>query len=141
VAAAPAGIIAGFARTAPIGATARQPLVAKATICSAEALQDSNRCETLPASGAQRGLPRGRPQYREAAMTQTAPKPITSLRYARRHAAKGSRFLGMIRTTDPKDIAILYLVTSFAFFMAGGAMAMLIRAELARPGLLGLSQS
>jgi cytochrome c oxidase subunit I len=47
-------------------------------------------------------------------MTQTAPKPITSLRYARRHAAKGSRFLGMIRTTDPKDIAILYLVTSFA---------------------------
>jgi heme/copper-type cytochrome/quinol oxidase subunit 1 len=60
-------------------------------------------------------------------MTQTAPKPITSLRYARRHAAKGSRFLGMIRTTDPKDIAILYLVTSFAFFMVGGAMAMLIR--------------
>ena len=72
-------------------------------------------------------------------MTQTAPKPITSLRYPRRHAAKGSRFLGMIRTTDPKDIAILYLVTSFGFFMAGGAMAMLIRAELARPGLQFLS--
>jgi cytochrome c oxidase subunit 1 len=42
--------------------------------------------------------------------------------------------LHMLRTTDPKDIAVLYLTTSFSFFMAGGVMAMLIRAELARPG-------
>ena len=45
----------------------------------------------------------------------------------------------MLRTTDPKDIAILYLVTSFGFFMVGGLMAMLMRAELARPGLQFLS--
>jgi cytochrome c oxidase subunit 1 len=45
----------------------------------------------------------------------------------------------MIGTTDPKDIAILYLVTSFGFFMVGGLMAMLMRAELAEPGLQFLS--
>src|SRR5699024_9675669 len=37
-------------------------------------------------------------------------------------------------------IGVLYLITSFAFFMAGGAMAMLIRGELAYPGLQFLSQ-
>jgi cytochrome c oxidase subunit 1 len=37
-------------------------------------------------------------------------------------------------TTDPKDIAILYLVTSFAFFLIGGTMALLIRGESALPG-------
>jgi cytochrome c oxidase subunit 1 len=45
----------------------------------------------------------------------------------------------MLRTTDPKDIAILYLVTSFGFFLAGGAMALLIRGELAVPGMQFLS--
>src|SRR4051812_25913880 len=40
-------------------------------------------------------------------------------------AARGSRLLRMLRTTDPKDIGILYLVTSFGFFLAGGAMALL----------------
>ena len=42
--------------------------------------------------------------------------------------------LRYLRTTDPKDIGILYLVTAFAFFMVGSAMAMLMRAELAQPG-------
>src|SRR5689334_25242300 len=45
----------------------------------------------------------------------------------------------MLRTTDPKDIAILYLVTAFGFFLVGGAMALLIRGELAVPGLQFLS--
>src|SRR5688572_29892393 len=45
----------------------------------------------------------------------------------------------MLATTDPKDIAILYLVTSFVFFMAGGAMALLMRGELAAPGQQFLS--
>ncbi|MFE0020138.1 cytochrome c oxidase subunit I [Amycolatopsis sp. NPDC059021] len=48
--------------------------------------------------------------------------------------------LSLARTTDPKVIGQLYLVTSFAFFMAGGAMALLMRGELARPGLQFLSQ-
>nr|WP_210037160.1 cytochrome c oxidase subunit I [Pseudonocardia parietis] len=45
----------------------------------------------------------------------------------------------MLRTTDPKDIGLLYLVTAFGFFLVGGAMALLIRAELARPELQFLS--
>jgi hypothetical protein len=67
-------------------------------------------------------------------MTQTAPKPITSLRYARRHATEGSRFLGMIRTTDPKDIAILYLVTSFAPGAAAPGRSPHSRTKGVRPG-------
>ncbi|MCW8097879.1 cbb3-type cytochrome c oxidase subunit I, partial [Streptomyces tauricus] len=39
-----------------------------------------------------------------------------------------------LTTTDHKTIGTLYLVTSFAFFCVGGVMALLMRAELARPG-------
>ncbi|MER7007546.1 cytochrome c oxidase subunit I [Dactylosporangium sp. NPDC000555] len=45
----------------------------------------------------------------------------------------------MLRTTDAKDVGVLYLVTSFVFFIIGGVLAMLMRAELARPGLQFLS--
>ena len=72
-------------------------------------------------------------------MTAVAPKPITSRPYPARRAAKGSMFVKMMHTTDPKDIAILYLVTTFVFFMVGGAMALLIRGELAVPGQQFLS--
>ncbi|MEU6646039.1 cytochrome c oxidase subunit I [Saccharomonospora sp. NPDC046836] len=57
-----------------------------------------------------------------------------------RIAPKGSYLLRLFCTTDHKQIGIMYLVTSFAFFMVGGAMAMFIRTELARPGLQFLSQ-
>ncbi|MDN5917140.1 MAG: cbb3-type cytochrome c oxidase subunit I, partial [Pseudonocardia sp.] len=67
------------------------------------------------------------------------PTPISPRPYPARRSGKGSTLLKMLRTTDPKDIAILYLVTTFAFFMAGGAMAMLMRAELARPEMQFLS--
>ncbi len=40
-----------------------------------------------------------------------------------------------LTTTDHKKIGHLYLITSFAFFLVGGLLAMVIRAELARPGL------
>src|SRR5829696_1847536 len=72
-------------------------------------------------------------------MTAVAPKPITSRPYPARRTVKGSTLLRMLRTTDPKDIAILYLVASFAFFMVGGAMALLMRGELAVPGQQFLS--
>jgi cytochrome c oxidase subunit 1 len=72
-------------------------------------------------------------------MTRTAPRPQTQPEYRAHHALLGSRLVHMLRTTDPKDIAILYLVTAFAFFLAGGLMALLIRAELAAPGLQFLS--
>jgi cytochrome c oxidase subunit 1 len=72
-------------------------------------------------------------------VTAVAPQPITSRPYPARVAPKGSVFLKMLRTTDPKDIAILYLVASFGFFLAGGLMALLMRAELAVPGQQFLS--
>ncbi|MBA3691646.1 MAG: cbb3-type cytochrome c oxidase subunit I, partial [Actinobacteria bacterium] len=37
--------------------------------------------------------------------------------------------------TDHKVIGIQYLVTTIVFFLAGGLMAMIMRAELARPGM------
>jgi cytochrome c oxidase subunit 1 len=38
-------------------------------------------------------------------------------------------------TTNHKDIGSLYLWFSFAMFLIGGAMAMVIRAELFQPGM------
>ena len=67
------------------------------------------------------------------------PEPVSSRLYAPRRAVKGSTLLRMLHTTDPKDIGILYLVTSFGFFLAGGAMALLMRGELAVPGQQFLS--
>ena len=51
----------------------------------------------------------------------------------------GNRLARLLRTTDAKQIGILYLVSAFGFFLAAGVMAMLMRAELARPGLQFLS--
>ncbi|WP_007026600.1 aa3-type cytochrome oxidase subunit I [Saccharomonospora iraqiensis] len=73
-------------------------------------------------------------------MTAVAPQPIATRPYPARESVKGSFLLRLFRTTDHKQIGIMYLVTSFAFFMVGGAMAMLIRTELAQPGQQFLSQ-
>ena len=40
------------------------------------------------------------------------------------------RVTGWLTTTDHKRIGILYIVTAFGFFLAGGVMAMLIRTQL-----------
>ncbi|MCU1357676.1 MAG: cytochrome c oxidase subunit [Acidimicrobiales bacterium] len=42
--------------------------------------------------------------------------------------------LGFLTTTDHKRIGIAYMVTAYAFFLVGGALAELIRAELWAPG-------
>jgi cytochrome c oxidase subunit 1 len=52
---------------------------------------------------------------------------------------KGSALLRLFRTTDHKQIGVMYLVTTFGFFMVGGVMALLMRAELGLPGLQFLS--
>ena len=74
-------------------------------------------------------------------MTASAPRPepVTIHPYPVRRVLKGSTFLRMLRTTDPKDIGILYLVTCIGFFLIGGAMALLMRGELAVPGQQFLS--
>ncbi len=53
----------------------------------------------------------------------------------RRSPGPGAKIVKVLTTTDHKTIGLLYLVTSFWFFMAAGAMAMIIRAELAQPGV------
>jgi cytochrome c oxidase subunit 1 len=66
-------------------------------------------------------------------------EPVAIAQAPGRHAPKGTVLLRLIRTTDHKQIGVLYLVTSFGFFMAGGVMALLMRTELGWPGLQFLS--
>jgi len=54
---------------------------------------------------------------------------------ARPRLAKGQTFVKWVTTTDHKVIGNLYFITSFVFFLLGGLMALLIRAELMAPGL------
>ncbi|MEH0843827.1 cytochrome c oxidase subunit I [Micromonospora sp. CPCC 205711] len=56
-----------------------------------------------------------------------------------RSALPGNHLIKLLATTDHKLIGLLYLSTSFLFFVVAGIEAMLIRAELARPGLQILS--
>src|SRR3954465_2351618 len=72
-------------------------------------------------------------------MTVIAPQPIVSRPSPVPVPRRGSRLLNLLRTTDHKDIGRMYLFTSFLFFFAGGIMALLMRAELARPGMQFLS--
>ena len=51
----------------------------------------------------------------------------------------GAKVIKVLTTTDHKTIGVLYLCTSFVFFVIAGGMAELMRAELARPGLQLLS--
>ncbi|GAA2913957.1 cytochrome c oxidase subunit I [Streptosporangium fragile] len=48
---------------------------------------------------------------------------------------KGSVIVKWMTSTDHKIIGHLYLITSFVFFLIGGVMALIMRAELAQPGL------
>ncbi|MBT2275367.1 aa3-type cytochrome oxidase subunit I [Rhodococcus qingshengii] len=73
-------------------------------------------------------------------MTATPVRLIESERpYPQRRRRRGETLLGMLGTTDPKKLGLMYLFTAFGFFMIGGLMALLMRAELAVPGLQFLS--
>ena len=48
---------------------------------------------------------------------------------------KGNVIVEYLTTTDHKKIGYLYLVTSFIYFLIGGVLALIIRAQLAAPGL------
>jgi cytochrome c oxidase subunit I len=47
----------------------------------------------------------------------------------------GQQLVRIMTTTDHKLIGKLYLVTSFCWFLVGGLMAMVMRSELAYPGM------
>ncbi|WP_242902180.1 aa3-type cytochrome oxidase subunit I [Actinomadura terrae] len=59
----------------------------------------------------------------------------TSVAEALERHRKGTRFSDVLATTDHKVVGYLYLATSFTLFLIAGLMAMVMRAELARPGL------
>jgi cytochrome c oxidase subunit I len=52
-----------------------------------------------------------------------------------RRATLGRTVVKWVTSTDHKVIGNLYFITSFAWFLIGGVLAMLIRAELFEPGL------
>jgi cytochrome c oxidase subunit 1 len=74
-------------------------------------------------------------------MSQTHPgpaKPVQADHSPR--VSTGERVRDWLTTTDHKKIGNLYLVTSFCFFLVAGLMAMVMRAELARPGMQIVNQ-
>ncbi|GGO76587.1 aa3-type cytochrome oxidase subunit I [Nonomuraea cavernae] len=58
----------------------------------------------------------------------------TSIEQVRRRRT-GTVIASWLSTTDHKVIGYLYLITSFVFFLVAGVMAMVIRGELAQPGM------
>ncbi|MEU4203043.1 cytochrome c oxidase subunit I [Streptomyces sp. NPDC039022] len=59
---------------------------------------------------------------------EASPGPVRARR-------PGAVVVDWLTTTDHKKIGHLYLITAFGFFLVGGLLALLMRAELARPGL------
>src|SRR5215471_172245 len=59
--------------------------------------------------------------------------PLPRTRYATSRWDKNKGVLGWLTTVDHKKIAIMYLFTTFFFFIVGGIMALLVRVQLAEP--------
>ncbi|HET7280570.1 MAG TPA: cytochrome c oxidase subunit I [Dermatophilaceae bacterium] len=68
-------------------------------------------------------------------MSATTERTILVPVASKRRISKGATVVRWITTTDHKVIGNLYFISSFLFFMLGGLMALLIRAELFEPGL------
>ncbi|MBA5222686.1 aa3-type cytochrome oxidase subunit I [Streptomyces griseoaurantiacus] len=66
-------------------------------------------------------------------------EPVTGIAPVPPGRNRGRVIVSWVTTTDHKKIGHLYLITSFAFFLVGGILALAVRAELARPGLQILS--
>jgi cytochrome c oxidase subunit 1 len=64
--------------------------------------------------------------------TATATAPTSGLVQRK---SKGRILVDWLTTTDHKKIGYLYLVTSFLYFIIGGIMALIIRAQLTFPGV------
>ena len=77
-------------------------------------------------------------------MTTFATRPEPGLEMTNRApslvpTSKGRSIRKFLTTTDHKTIGHMYLVTSFAWFLIGGILALFMRAELTRPGLQFMS--
>jgi cytochrome c oxidase subunit 1 len=56
------------------------------------------------------------------------------------HASRRSGIVDWLTTTDHKKVGILYIVTALIFFVLSGIIAVIMRSELARPGLQFVSE-
>src|SRR3954466_153254 len=65
----------------------------------------------------------------------TATTPSTAAVVGRPRRELGRSIVKVLTSTDHKVIGNLYLCTSFAWFLVGGVMALLMRSELANPGM------
>jgi cytochrome c oxidase subunit 1 len=63
------------------------------------------------------------------------PMSVTALHDDHHDHGPAKGFMRWVTTTNHKDIGTLYLITSLVMFMVGGAMALVIRAELFQPGM------
>ncbi|MFI6774793.1 hypothetical protein [Nocardia sp. NPDC050412] len=68
-------------------------------------------------------------------MTPVEANGLVARPYPRRVGLESSYIVEFVTTTDPKQLGIMSLFTSFSFFFGSGLMALLLRAELGRPGL------
>jgi cytochrome c oxidase subunit 1 len=69
-----------------------------------------------------------------AATIEARPEIVPGLRPQKQ--SLGKILVSWITSTDHKTIGYMYLITAFIFFMIGGVLALLIRAELFEPGML-----
>ena len=60
-------------------------------------------------------------------------EPIGPAECSRLPARQPTGMLAWLTSTDHKRIGISYMVTAFAFFLVGGSLAMVMRAQLAQP--------
>ena len=65
----------------------------------------------------------------------TLPPRQAALLSSTRVEQKGNLVVKWITSTDHKTIGYMYLIASVMFFMLGGVMALIIRAELFEPGM------
>src|SRR5699024_12612702 len=72
-------------------------------------------------------------------MTTTATEPRIDGQKTKTPSRKGSLIVSWMTSTDHKTIGYLYLITSFAFFLFGGVLAVLMRLELLTPGMQFMS--
>ncbi|GAA4683958.1 aa3-type cytochrome oxidase subunit I [Frondihabitans cladoniiphilus] len=68
---------------------------------------------------------------RPATGGQSQPQNFNTTRVGR----KGNVVIRWVTSTDHKVLGYMYLITSFVYFLVGGVMALVIRAQLFEPGL------
>jgi cytochrome c oxidase subunit I len=73
-------------------------------------------------------------------MTTVEERPVVAGEPPEPEQPRARGLLAFITTTDHKRIGISYMVTAYAFYLIGGALAVVIRTELAEPGTQIVSQ-